>query len=192
MQYFIEVDQAIMEMPNKSCRLERAPGGTCSMEFFFKTETKCSYRKTVLHHIIHKYMNLEHIRIMAVSRERLANTPQKKQDGSTKQKVLHKKKDTTGCGISLVAYFGKVPLKLVATHLQQCRWLVPTRDGMLPEEEQSGFLPYRSTVNTTTFFIDLTKAHDSVDRVSLLWSVLEQLEFSPEAQRRHDGTRACG
>ena len=54
--------------------------------------------------------------------------------------VLHKKKDRTECGnyrgISLVAYAGKILLKIIARRLSEyCE-----RVGILPEE-QSGFRP---------------------------------------------------
>ena len=101
--------------------------------------------------------------------------------------VLHKKKDRTECGnyrcISLVAHAGKILLKIIARRLSEyCE-----RVGILPEE-QSRFRPNRSTtdmmfVNSRcqelarkkriplyVYFIDLTKAYDSVDR-TLLWTV---------------------
>ena len=61
-------------------------------------------------------------------------------------KVLHKKKDRTGCGsyrvISLVAHAGKVRLKVIAGRLSDyCE-----RENILPEE-QCGFRPQRSTVD---------------------------------------------
>ena len=60
--------------------------------------------------------------------------------------VLHKKKDRAECGshrgISLVAYAGKILLKIVARRLSEyCE-----RVGILPEE-QSGFRPNRSTTD---------------------------------------------
>ena len=60
--------------------------------------------------------------------------------------VLHKKKDRTECsnyrGISLVAYAGKILLKIIARHLSEyCG-----RVGILPEE-QSGLRPNRSTAD---------------------------------------------
>ena len=126
-------------------------------------------------------------------------------------KVLHKKKDRTGCGnyrrISLVAHAGKVLLKVIAGHLSDyCE-----REGILPEEQHCGFRPHRSTVNmmfvvrrlqgrarkkdTPLFmcFIDLTKAYDSVDRT--LWTVLARFRISPRMlaviRQFHDGMRAC-
>ena len=61
-------------------------------------------------------------------------------------KVLHEKKDRTECGsyrgISLVAYTGKVLLKIVATRLSA---YCETRN-LLPEE-QCGFRPHRSTTD---------------------------------------------
>ena len=82
-------------------------------------------------------------------------------------------------GISLVAYAGKILLKIIARHLSEdCE---PT--GILPGE-QSGFRPKRSTTEMMfvsrrlqelarkkriplyVCFIDLTKAYDSVDRNS--------------------------
>ena len=62
-------------------------------------------------------------------------------------KVLHKSKDRIECdnyrGISLVAHAGKVLLKVIADRLSDCC----ERDNILPEE-QCGFRPQRSTVNT--------------------------------------------
>ena len=102
--------------------------------------------------------------------------------------VLHKKKDRAECGsyrgISLVAYAGKILLKIVARRLSEyCE-----RVGILPEE-QSGFRPNHSTTDMMFVirrlqvlarkkrvplylcFIDITKAYDFVDR-TLLWIVL--------------------
>ena len=102
--------------------------------------------------------------------------------------VLHKKKDRTEFGnyrgISLVAHAGKILLKIIARRLSEyCE-----RVGILPEE-QSGFRPNRSTTDMLfvirrlqelaqkkriplyVYFIDFTKAYDSVDR-TLLWTVL--------------------
>ena len=61
--------------------------------------------------------------------------------------VLHKKKDRSECGnyrgISLVAHDGKVFLKVIAGGLSDfCE-----RENILPEE-QCGFRPQRSTVDT--------------------------------------------
>ena len=125
--------------------------------------------------------------------------------------VLHKKKDRTECGnyrgISLVAHAGKILLKIIARRLSEyCE-----RVGILPEE-QSGFRPNRSTTDMMfvigwlhklarkkliplyVFFIDLTKAYDSVDR-TLLWTVLvrfgvPQIMISVIRQF-HDSMRAC-
>ena len=94
--------------------------------------------------------------------------------------VLHKKKDRTEWGnyrgISLVAYAGRVLLKVIAGCLSDyCE-----RKNIL-QEEQCGFRPRRSTVDmmfvvrrlqelarkkdTPLYlcFIDLTEAYDSVD-----------------------------
>ena len=102
--------------------------------------------------------------------------------------VLYKKKDRTECGnyrgISLVAHAGKILPKIIARRLSEyCE-----RVGILPEE-QGGFRPNRSTTDMMfvirrlqelarnkriplyVYFIDLTKAYDSVDR-TLLWTVL--------------------
>ena len=70
--------------------------------------------------------------------------PQQRKDATIK--VLHKKKDGTECGIhrgiSLVAYTGKVLLKVIAGHLSDyCEG-----EGILPEEH-CGFRPHRSTVD---------------------------------------------
>ena len=125
--------------------------------------------------------------------------------------VLHKKKDRTECGnyrgISLVAHAGKILLKIIARRLSEyCE-----RVGILPEEP-SGFRPNRSTTDMMfvirrlqelarkkriplyVYFIDLTKAYDSVDR-TLLWTVLArfgvpQIMISVIRQC-HDGMRAC-
>ena len=113
--------------------------------------------------------------------------------------VLHKKKDRTECGhyrgISLLAHAGKILLKIIARRLSEyCG-----RVGILPEE-QSGFRPNRSTtyimfvicrlqelarkkrIPFYVYFIDLTKAYDSVDgtcvrldgRVCSRWFAVEQ------------------
>ena len=60
--------------------------------------------------------------------------------------ILHKEKDRAECGnyrgISLVAYAGKILLKIIARRLSEyCG-----RMGILPEE-QSGFRPNRSTTD---------------------------------------------
>ena len=125
--------------------------------------------------------------------------------------VLYKKKDRTECGnyrgISLVAHAGKILLKIIACRFSEyCE-----RVGILPEE-QSGFRPNRSTTDTMfvirrlqelarkkripsyVFFIDLTKAYDSVDR-TLLWTELARLGVSQKIisviRQFHDGMRAC-
>ena len=94
--------------------------------------------------------------------------------------VLHKKKDRSDCNnyreISLVAHSGKVLLKMVASRLSNhCE-----AKRILPEQ-QCGFRPARSTIDTLFVrrlqelrrarkiplfmcFIDLQKAHDSVNR----------------------------
>ena len=100
--------------------------------------------------------------------------------------LLHKKRDRTECsnyrGILLVAHAGKILLKIIARRLSDyC-----ARVGILPEE-QSGFRPNRSAIDMMFVIrrlqelarkkriplyvcvIDLTKAHDSVDR-TLLWT----------------------
>ena len=126
--------------------------------------------------------------------------------------VLHKKKDRPEfgnySGISLVAHAGKILLKIIARRLSEyCE-----RVGILPEE-QSGFRPNRSTtdmmfvirrlqellaqkkrISLYVYFIDLTKAYDSVDR-TLLWTVLArfgvpQITISV-IHPFHDGMRAC-
>ena len=101
---------------------------------------------------------------------------------------FHKKKDQTECGnyrwISLVAYAGKILLKIIARRLSEyCE-----RVGILPEE-QSDFRPNRSTTDMMfvirrlqelarkkqiplyVCFVGLTKAYDSVDR-TVLWIAL--------------------
>ena len=103
---------------------------------------------------------------------------------STILMVLHKKKDRTECGnyrgISLVAHAGKILLKIIARRVSEyCG-----RVGILPEE-QSGFRPNSSTTDMMcvirrlqklarkkriplyVYFIDLTKAYDSIDRTLL-------------------------
>ena len=125
--------------------------------------------------------------------------------------VLHKKKDRTECGnyrrISLVAYAGKILLKIIARRLSEyCE-----RVGILPEE-QRGFRPNRSTTDMMfvirrlqelarkkriplyVCFIDLTKAYDSVDR-TLHWTVLARFGVPQNMisviRQFHDGMRAC-
>ena len=125
--------------------------------------------------------------------------------------VLHKKKDRTECGnyrgISLVAHAGKILLKIIARRLSEyCE-----RVGILPEE-QSGFRPNRSTTDMMfvirrlqelarkkriplhVCFIDLTKAHDSVDR-TFLSTVLARYGVPQNMisviRQFHDGMRAC-
>ena len=83
---------------------------------------------------------------------------------------------------------------------------------MILPEEQSGFRPNRSTTDTMfvvrrlqaltrkkwiplyVCFIDLTKAHDSVDR-TLLWTVLARFGMPQNMisviRHLHDGMRAC-
>ena len=125
--------------------------------------------------------------------------------------VLHEKKDRTECGnyrgISLVAYAGKILLKVIVRRLSEyCE-----RVGILPEE-QSGFRPNRSTTDMMFVirrlqeltrkkqvplyecFIDLTKAYDSVDRI-LLWTVFARFGVPQNMisviRQFHDGMRAC-
>ena len=125
--------------------------------------------------------------------------------------VLHKKKDRTKCsnyrGISLVAHADKILLKIIARRLSDyCERVV-----ILPEE-QSGFRPNRSTTDVMFMicrlqelarkkriplyvcFIDLTKAHDSVDR-TLHWTVLARFgvphNMISAIRQFHDGMRVC-
>ena len=125
--------------------------------------------------------------------------------------VLHKKKDRTEYGnyrgISLVAHAGKILLKIIARRLSEyCE-----RVGILPEE-QSSFRPDRSTTDMIfsahrlkelawkkhiplyVCFIDLTKAHDSVDR-TLPWTVLARFGVPQNIilviRQFHDDMRAC-
>ena len=125
--------------------------------------------------------------------------------------VLHKKKDRTECGnyrgISLVAYAGKILLKVIARRLSKCC----ERVGILPEE-QSGFRPNRSTTDRMfvisrlqelarkkriplyIWFISLTKAYDSVDR-TLLWTALARFSVPHNMisviRQFHDSMPAC-
>ena len=125
--------------------------------------------------------------------------------------VLHKKKDRAESGkykgISLVAYAGKILLKIIARRLSEyCE-----RVGILPEE-QSGFRPNRSTADMVLVIrrlqelawkkripvyvccIDLTKAYDSADR-TLIWTVLARFGVPQNMisviRQFHDGMRAC-
>ena len=126
--------------------------------------------------------------------------------------VLYKKKDRTECGnyrgISLVAYTGKLLLKIIARRLSEYCELV----GILPEA-QSGFRPNSSTTDMMfvfcrlqelarkkriplyVCFIDLTKAYDSTDR-TLLWTVLARFGVPQNMisviRQFHGGMRARG
>ena len=126
--------------------------------------------------------------------------------------ILYKKKNRTECGnyrgISLVAHAGKILLKIIAHRLSEyCE-----RVGILPEEQQSGFRPNRSTTDMMfvirrsqelarkkriplyVCFIDVTKAYDSVDR-TLLWTVLARFGVPQNMisviRQFHNGMRAC-
>ena len=125
--------------------------------------------------------------------------------------VLHKKGDKTECGnyrgISLVSHADKVLLKVVTRRLS----VYCEAKGLLPEE-QCGFRPNRSTadmifvvrrlpeigrkagVSLFMCFIDLQKAHDTLNR-TLLWQVLTRIGVPPQMiaviQQFHDGMRAC-
>ena len=125
--------------------------------------------------------------------------------------VLHKNKNWTECGnyrgISLVAHAGKIMVKIIARRLSEYCESV----GILPEE-QSGFRPNHYTTDVMfvirrlqelvrkkrnpfyVYFIDLTKAYDSVDR-TLLWTVLARFgvphNIIPVIHQFHDGMRAC-
>ena len=106
-----------------------------------------------------------------------------------------------------MAHAGKALLKVIAGRLSDyCE-----RENILPEG-QRGLRPPRSTVdmmfverrqqelaqkkdaNSYLRFIDLTKAHDSVDR-TLLWDVLAPFGVPPRMlaviHHFHDGMRAC-
>ena len=140
---------------------------------------------------------------------RLGKVPQQWKDAVIT--VFHKKGDKTECGnyrgISLVSHAGKVLLKVVARRLSAyCE-----AKGLLPEE-QCGFRPDRSTtdmmfvvyrlqevgrkagVSLHMCFVDLQKAHDTVDRI-LLWQVLTRTGVPPQMiaviRQFHDGMRAC-
>ena len=103
---------------------------------------------------------------------------------------------------------GKVLLKVVARRLSAyCE-----AKGLLPEEEQCGFRPDRSTmdmmfvvrrlqevgrragVSLYMCFIELQKAYDTGDR-TLLWQVLIRIGVPSQMiaviRQFHDGTKAC-
>ena len=140
---------------------------------------------------------------------REGNVPQQWKDAIIT--VLHKKGDKTECGnyrdISPVSHAGKVLLKGVARILgDYCEV-----KGLFPGE-QCGFRPDRSTtdrmfvvcrlqkigwkagVSLFMCFIDLQKAHDTVDR-NLLWQIFTRIGVPPQTiaviRHFHDGMRAC-
>ena len=105
--------------------------------------------------------------------------------------------------VSLVAHARKVLLKIIVGRLSDyCE-----REGILPEE-QCGFRPQRSTIDTmfvvrclqelarkkdtplSMCLIDLTIAYDSVDR-TLLWTALARFGVPPTVlgviHQFHDG-----
>lgn len=107
---------------------------------------------------------------------------------------------------------GRYSSRCVATRQGDCF----KREGILPEEEQSGFRPSRVTVDMMfvarclhglarkkltslhACFIVLTKAYDSVNRDLLLWSVLKRLRVPPKicghspVSRQHKSARTGG
>ena len=105
-------------------------------------------------------------------------SPQQWKDATIK--VLHKRKDRSDCnnyrGISLAAHSCEVLLKIVASRLSNY-----CEAKGISLQEQCGFRPARSTIDTLFVrrlqelrrarkiplfmcFIDLQKAHDSVNR----------------------------
>ena len=106
-----------------------------------------------------------------------------------------------------VVHAGKVLLKIVVSRLSNY-----CKDQGILLEEQCGFRLARSTVDMLfvvrrlqelgrsrkiplyTYFIDLQKAYDSVDR-ELLWQVLTRFGISAKVltviRQFHDGMRAC-
>ena len=125
--------------------------------------------------------------------------------------VLHKKKGRTECGnyrgISPAAHAGKILLNIIARRFSEyCE-----RVAILPEE-QRGFranhsatdmmfvirrlqeLARKKRIPQYVCFIDLTKAHDSVDR-TLLWTVLARFgvpqNMISAIRQFHDGMRTC-
>ena len=115
---------------------------------------------------------------------------------NTTIEILRKTKDRTECGnycgISLVAYSGKVTTRL-GGYCEAKR---------LQPDEQCGFRPPRSTTEKSVrnavlmCFIDLQKTYDSVD-CTLLWQVLARFGLPPHSTvvavmcQFHDGTRGC-
>ena len=123
---------------------------------------------------------------------------------STKRRIGQSAATT---GASLVAYAGKILLKIIARRLS----VYHERVGILPEE-QSGFRSNRSTTDMMfvirrlqklaqkkriplyVCFIDLTKAYYFVDR-TLLWTVLARFGVPQNMisiiRQFHGGMRAC-
>ena len=151
---------------------------------------------------------LRHFHAVLVRVWRGEEIPQEWKDATIK--VLYKKSDRSDCNnfreISFVSHADKVVLKIVANRFSD---LCEAQEIL--SEDQCGFRPVRSTIDMLFVvrrlqelgrqrkiplymcFVDLQKAHDSVDR-ELLWKVLARAAVPSVMidviRQFHDGMRA--